>query len=59
MVIRVWVEPGDGGLRGRIVRGPDATGEEHELLAVSTADAVYESVREWLESFLADQGAQT
>jgi hypothetical protein len=58
IVIRVWVEPGDRGMRGRIVRGPNATGDEHDALAVSTPDAVYESVREWLEGFLTDEAVQ-
>jgi hypothetical protein len=59
MVIRVWMEPGDGGMRGRIVFSPDATGDEQEVIAVSTPDAVYESVQDWLEDFLTARGPAT
>ncbi len=50
MVIRVWMD--EDGMRGRIVRSPDATSDEQDPVAVSTPDALYENVRDWLESFL-------
>lgn len=52
MVIRVWMEPGEGGMRGRIVRSGDAEADSQDAIAVSTPDAVYDSVRDWLEDFL-------
>jgi hypothetical protein len=52
MVIRVWMEPGQDGMRGRIVCSPDAAGDEQDAVAVSTPEALYESVRDWLEDFL-------
>src|SRR5438270_12515692 len=55
MVIRVWMEPGEGSLRGRIVRAPDGSGEEQDLLAVGAPEAVYEAVRDWLEGFLTER----
>jgi hypothetical protein len=52
MVIRVWAEPDGGGLRARIIRSLDAAGDERDLVAVSSPEALYENVREWLEDFL-------
>ena len=58
MVIRVWMEPGQGGMRGRIVRSLDAAGDEQDPVGVSTPEAVYESVRDWLEAFLTTHAVQ-
>ena len=50
MVIRVWMEPGEGGMRGRIVSSADAVAGDP--VAVSSPDAVFDTVRDWLEDFL-------
>jgi hypothetical protein len=57
MVIRVWAEP-DGGLRARVIRSLDAAGGEQDLIAVSSPEALYENVRDWLEDFLATRAVQ-
>jgi hypothetical protein len=57
MVIRVWIEPGEGGMRGRIVRAAAGTDAE-DPVAVSTPDAVYASVRDWLEDFLTSHAVE-
>jgi len=57
MVIRVWIEPGEGGMRGRIVRAA-AGADAEDPVAVSTPDAVYDGVRDWLEGFLAARAVE-
>ena len=58
MVIRVWTEPEGGGLRARIIRSLDAAGDEQDVIAVSTPEALYENVRDWLEDFLMTRAVQ-
>ena len=58
MVIRVWVEADGGGLRARIIRSLDAAGEEQDVIAVGSPEALYENVRDWLEDFLTRRAAQ-
>jgi hypothetical protein len=58
MVIRVWAEPDGGGLRARIIHSLDAAGDEQDTIVVSSPEALYENVRDWLEDFLATRAVQ-
>jgi hypothetical protein len=58
MVIRVWAEADGGGLRARIIRSLDAAGDEQDVIAVSSPEALYENVRDWLEDFLTTRAVQ-
>jgi hypothetical protein len=53
MVIRVWRETDDTtGLRARITQRPDLGGEAETTVVVTSAEAVYDEVRAWLEAFV-------
>jgi hypothetical protein len=53
LVIRVWRETGDpSGLRARITQRPDLEGEAETTVVVTSAEAVYDEVRAWLEAFV-------
>ncbi|MEU8224174.1 hypothetical protein [Kribbella sp. NPDC048915] len=52
LVIRVWREPADVGLRARISRRDDLDVDAETSVVVASADDVYREVRDWLEGFL-------
>jgi len=53
MVIRVWRETDEAtGLRARITQVSDLGGEVETTVVVTSAEAVYDEVRGWLEAFV-------
>ncbi|TWD72545.1 hypothetical protein FB561_7537 [Kribbella amoyensis] len=53
LVVRVWRESSDPtGLRARVTSRPDLGAEGETTRVVTSAEAVYREVREWLEEFV-------
>jgi hypothetical protein len=53
LVVRVWIEAGDGGLRARLTGTHDVAQGEETTETAATVDDVVAIVRSWVESFAA------
>jgi hypothetical protein len=54
LVVRVWLERGlDTQLRARITQTFDIAGEDELVIAASSVEEVYGTVRQWLDDFVA------
>ena len=51
LVIRVWVEDGQPGLRARIIGRLDTLSDHESVTASAGVDSVCAVVRHWLEAF--------
>lgn len=51
LVLRIWVEQGDGGLRARITTSDDVESPEHTSVVAATLDEILRVVREFVERF--------
>jgi hypothetical protein len=52
LVISVWLEPGEEGLRARITRTVDITARDEIATVATTPDEIARVVRDWLDAFL-------
>ncbi|MFI7063039.1 hypothetical protein ACIBL3_18800 [Kribbella sp. NPDC050124] len=52
LVIRVWRDLADSGIRARITRQADLARDEQTSVVVASPDDVYQEVRAWLERFI-------
>ncbi len=59
MVVRVWIESGDGGLRARLTESSDLASPQLSSRAAASVDEIVEIVRSWLEAFVTRDGAVT
>ncbi len=53
MVVRIWIEGGEGSFRARLVGTLDVTNREETARAASTLDEIVEIVTTWVETFVA------
>ena len=53
MIVRLWSEAhAHEGLRARITRTLDSTGDEQTMATASTPEDIYAVVRTWVEAFV-------
>jgi hypothetical protein len=56
VLLRVWIEPGhEKGLRARLTGTVGGSGREVSIATAATVQDAVESVRSWLEDFVASQ----
>jgi hypothetical protein len=55
LTIRVWIEPGMAHWRARITRSSDVVHGTDISSVVDSVDAVFETIRMWLEDFVGGQ----
>ena len=53
MVVRIWMEGGDGSLRARLTETLDLSTHEETARAASTVEEIVDIVSGWIEAFLA------
>jgi hypothetical protein len=51
LVVRIWIEGENNGLRARLTGTQDITRGEETTFTAGTADEVVEIVRAWVEAF--------
>jgi hypothetical protein len=55
LIVRVWMENEDPAfLRARIVHTTEVSSEKRHACSAATPEAIYATVREWLEAFIRD-----
>jgi hypothetical protein len=57
LIVRAWIEIGDGGLRARITRVLDLAAPDEVVATVAGAEEVLGVVRSWLDDFAARRDA--
>jgi hypothetical protein len=53
MVVRIWIEGGDGTLRARLTETLDVTTRQDTARAASTREEIVEIVSAWVDGFVA------